>query len=67
MLLRTSALVSLGAILVAVAGAKDKTKIILPADVLNAHTILVVIKPNAGEPLTDPMANRRAQEMLRRR
>lgn len=62
MLLRTSALVSLGAILVAVAGAKDKTKIILPADVLNAHTILVVIKPNAGEPLTDPMANRRAQE-----
>jgi hypothetical protein len=42
--------------------AKDKTKITIPGDVLNAHTVLVVIKPGAGEPLTDPNANHRAQE-----
>ena len=42
--------------------AKDKAKSGLPADVLNAHTVLVVIKPNAGEPLADPTANQRARE-----
>src|SRR5947209_20324787 len=42
--------------------AKDKAKRGLPADVLNAHTVLVVIKPNAGEPLADPTANQRARE-----
>lgn len=42
--------------------AKDKSKITIPADVLNARTVLVVIKPNAGEPITDPTANQRAQE-----
>jgi hypothetical protein len=42
--------------------AKHKTKINIPGDVLNAHTVLVVIKPGAGVPLTDPNANRRAQE-----
>jgi hypothetical protein len=44
------------------ANAKDKDKVLLQADVLNAQTILVVITPGAGEPLTDPSANRRAQE-----
>ncbi|MBV9340567.1 MAG: hypothetical protein JO159_06720 [Acidobacteria bacterium] len=62
MLLRTSALVCLSALLTSVAVAKDKRKITIPADVLNARTVLVVIKPHAGEPLTDPMANHRAQE-----
>lgn len=45
-----------------VAGGKDKKKVTLPYDVLQAHTVLVVIHPDAGEPLTDPSANRRAQE-----
>src|SRR5205809_570171 len=42
--------------------AKDKSKTNLPADVLNARTVLVVINPQAGESLADPDANRRAQE-----
>jgi len=41
---------------------KDKNKVPLPADVLNAQTVLVAIQPGAGEPLANPDANRRAQE-----
>lgn len=44
------------------AGAKDKVKATLSADVLQAETVTVVIEPGAGEPLTDPSANRRARE-----
>lgn len=40
---------------------KNKAKT-LPAQVLHAQTILVVIDPYAGEPLTDPAANRNARE-----
>jgi hypothetical protein len=43
------------------AGSKDKAKT-LPAQVLQAQTILVVISPDAGEPLADPSANRNARE-----
>src|SRR5689334_18702148 len=43
------------------ASSKDKAKT-LPAVVLHAQTILVVIDPYAGEPLTDPSANRNARE-----
>jgi len=43
-----------------------KEKVILPADVLNAQTVLIVIQPEAGEPLTDPDANRRAQDDVER-
>jgi len=43
------------------ANSKDKPKT-LPAQVLHAETILVVIDPDAGEPLTDPTANRTARE-----
>jgi hypothetical protein len=39
---------------------------VLPAYVLNAQTVLVVINPEAGEPLTDPTANRRAREDVER-
>jgi hypothetical protein len=42
--------------------AKEKNKQILTADILRAQTVAVVIEPGAGEPLTDPSANRRAQE-----
>lgn len=43
------------------AAGKDKKKIILPADVLQARTVLVVIDPDAGIAIDAPMANRTAQ------
>ena len=45
-----------------VAAGKDKKKILLPADVLQARTVLVVIDPDAGISPTAPYANRTAQE-----
>jgi hypothetical protein len=42
--------------------AKKKNKQELPDLVLNAHTVLVVIHPEAGEPVTNPTANRNARE-----
>jgi hypothetical protein len=42
--------------------AKKKNKQELPNLVLNAHTVLVVIHPDAGEPVTNPTANRNARE-----
>jgi hypothetical protein len=44
--------------------AKDKA--VLPADVLRAYTVLVVIEPDAGEPLTNPAANSNAREDVER-
>ena len=44
------------------AHAKNKKKQVLPDYVLMAQTVLVVIQPDAGEPLTNPTANRTAQE-----
>src|SRR6476646_635307 len=55
-------LVSLSLLLVVSATAKEKDKAVLPADVLKAETVFVVIMPAAGEPLADPTANRKAQE-----
>ena len=43
------------------ADAKNKKKQLLPDDVLRAETVLVVIHPDAGEPLKSPAANRTAQ------
>src|SRR5579859_2780139 len=45
-----------------VAAGKNKKKILLPADVLKAQTVLVLIDPDAGVPLDAPNANRTAQE-----
>lgn len=42
--------------------AKEKEKPTLPEIVLKAQTVLVLIQPNAAEPLNDPLANRKAQE-----
>jgi hypothetical protein len=42
--------------------AKDKKKVILPNDVLEARTVLVVIDPDAGVAIDAPTANRTAQE-----
>jgi hypothetical protein len=41
--------------------AKDKKKTILPAYVLRAQTVAVIIDPNAGFTVEDPQANRTAQ------
>jgi len=43
------------------ASAKNKKKQVLPDYVLRAQTVAVVIRPEAGEPLTSPNANRTAQ------
>jgi hypothetical protein len=40
---------------------KNKKKIILPGDVLQARTVMVVVSPEAGIPLTDPRGNRIAR------
>ena len=42
--------------------AKNKKKPVLPDYVLKAQTVFVVIRPDAGEPLTNPSANRTAEE-----
>ena len=44
-------------LLISAASAKDKKKQTFPADVLRAQTALVVIYPEAGEPLDEPGAN----------
>jgi hypothetical protein len=67
-MLRMSVLLSLVLFVTPFANArdKDKDKVFLPADVLKAQTVLVAIQPKAGEPLTDPNANRRAREDVER-
>jgi hypothetical protein len=42
--------------------AKDKKKALLPADVLEARTVLVIIDPDAGIAVEHPNANRMARE-----
>lgn len=42
--------------------AKDKKKPTLPEFVLRARTVLVVIRPDTGEPLNNPTANAAARE-----
>lgn len=44
------------------ASAKDKKKPILPADVLSAQSVLVLIDPDAGMSLDAPTANRDARD-----
>ena len=45
-----------------VAAGKDKKKVLLPADVLEARTVLVVVDPDAGMAIDAPNANRTARE-----
>jgi hypothetical protein len=40
----------------------DKKKVLLPSDILQARTVLVLVDPDAGTSMTDPRANRTAQE-----
>src|SRR5579864_6220968 len=44
--------------------AKNKKKIVLPADVLDAKTVLVVVDPGAGIAIDAPNANRQALEAV---
>jgi hypothetical protein len=44
--------------------AKNKKKPTLPDLILKAQTVYVVIHPDAGEPLTDPAANRTAEDAV---
>lgn len=45
-----------------VASAKDKKKVVLPADILQARTVLVVVDPEAGIVAEAPMANPTARD-----
>ena len=58
----TSAALVLAVLLAGTAIAKKKEKAFLPNYVLKAQTVLVVILPDAGEPIGDSTANRKAQE-----
>lgn len=60
------ACVALVLLMSAAASAKDKKKAPLPDIVLNAQTVAVVILPEAGEPLTNPTANRDAVDAVER-
>ncbi|HXY07277.1 MAG TPA: hypothetical protein VEI52_05415 [Terriglobales bacterium] len=62
MSVRGFALVSAVLALISVAPAKDKKKFLLPNYVLQAHTVYVVIDPDAGVSITNPNENRTAQE-----
>jgi hypothetical protein len=48
------------------ANAKNKKKQLLPDVVLKAQTVVVVIRPDTGEPLTNPTANRTAVDEVER-
>lgn len=48
--------------LITLAFAKDKNTTVLPADVLQARTVLVVLDPDSGEPLDQPYTNSNARE-----
>jgi hypothetical protein len=41
---------------------KKKDKFVLPEILLKAETAVVIIEPDAGEPMNDPTANRNARE-----
>ena len=64
MAVRLSSLLPLIVLLVPPAVAKDKKKSFLPEYVLRARTVLVVIDPNAGEPLDQPSANATARDSV---
>ena len=61
---RLSSLLTLAVLFVSPAIAKEKNKHVLPAYVLHARTVLVVIDPDAGEPLNQPQANAMARDSV---
>lgn len=61
MLKRASAVIAVSLLVVIAGFAKDKKKSIMPAYVLSAHTVAVIIDPDAGISVDDPRANQVAQ------
>jgi hypothetical protein len=61
MLDRSSLTVSVLLLSCFAAAGKDKKKVLLPADVLRAHRVLVMVDPQAGVDVQDPNANRNAR------
>jgi len=61
---RLCSVLTLVVLLVCPAVPKDKNKRVLPEDILRARTVLVVIDPDAGEPLDQPQANAMARDSV---
>ncbi len=61
---RLCSVLLLAALLAVPADAKDKKKSTLPEYVLRATTALVVVSPEAGEPINQPMANATARDSV---
>jgi hypothetical protein len=59
---RLSLLLSLVLLLACLAPANNKKKDSLPAEVLDARTVVVLVDPDAGVSTSAPLANRTAQE-----
>jgi len=63
---RWSFVLSIALIFCLSASGKDKKKILLPNDILEARTVLVVIDPDAGVDIEAPNANRAALQDVER-
>ena len=63
---RWSFVLSIALIFCLSASGKDKKKILLPNDILEARTVLVVIDPDAGVDIQAPNANREALQDVER-
>lgn len=59
---RASVLLPITLLIVSSGFAKDKTKSPLPFSVLHAQTVAVVVDPDAGIAIDDPLANQTAQK-----
>jgi hypothetical protein len=60
--IRMPVLLSFGLLFACLATANTKKKDALPAEVLNAQTVVVLVDPDAGMSTSAPLANRTAQE-----
>lgn len=49
-----------------IAAAKNKKKVLLPADVVQAQTAIVLVDPDTGVPVDSPYGNTRAREDVER-
>lgn len=61
---RLCSLLILSGLVLSLAFAKDKNKRVLPAYVLQARTAVVLINPDAGEPLDHPYSNSTARDSV---